>query len=496
MKIRMPKNHSNWSSFLAYLGIAALSLGIFSNNTIDWDLWGYLAFGRLFWETGSFPFRDVFSYTPTKALWVYHEWLTGLIFFPIYKFCGAAGLQLFKYLSGMVMVGLVCATAVRRKAAPLFVLLALILVGNLIKGGYSPVRAQVFTYLFFVLNLYLLDRAREGRYWIYLWWLVPIQLVWCNLHGGFVVGLCLIGLYAVGEACSGNRSTPFIKILLAAAAITIVNPYGYEYWRYIVDAVLMPRPDIGEWQNVFSAVFIDEYRSKAALYMIVFLLSAPLLFWHRTRDWTTVMVLSFTAFMGFLHIRHTVFFALAFAAFLPVVMMKFWEALKCDTKIVERYSRFRMTGLILMAVMIFFAVGTSLLRLVSISPLELRIYPEHYPVGAVDVIQKNNLKGNVLPWFEWGEYLIWNLYPDSRVAMDGRYETVYQAEVSREYFDFVYARKNWTVFLDKYPHDMILVRPNSRVRSLLGGHPDWRLTYDGSDGALFLHRRFLSRLNN
>ncbi len=486
----MKKYNYNLSSLFIYLGIAALCLGIFSNNTIDWDLWGYLAFGRLFWETGAFPYHDIFSYTPTKPLWVYHEWLTGVIFYPIYKIFGAGGLQLLKYFLGMTTVGLVCATAIRRKASPLFVFLALILASKLIEGGYSPVRAQVFTYLFFILSLYLLDQARAGKHWKYLWWLVPIELIWCNLHGGFVVGLGLISLYAIGEAFSGRKYYPFAAILLAATLITLINPYGYEYWTYMVHAILMPRPEIGEWQNVFAVVFSEEYRSNGVLYIIVFLLSVPLVFWYPKRDLTTVCVLSITAIMGFLSIRNTVFFALAFGAFLPVILMEFWEALRSDRKIIERYRRFRMMGLILIIVIISYTVGFSFFKFVSGSPLELRIYPEYYPIGAVEMIKKNSLKGNILPWFEWGEYLIWTLYPDSRVGMDGRYETIYRDEVSKEYFDFIFARDNWRDFLNKYPHDMILVRSNSKIRILLGNDPDWCLAYDGKDGVLFLRRQY------
>ncbi|NPU85349.1 MAG: hypothetical protein HPY65_12805 [Syntrophaceae bacterium] len=484
------KANYNVRSLLVYSGIAAFFLGIFCNNTIDWDLWGYLAFGRLFWETGAFPYQDVFSYTPTKPLWVYHEWLTGIIFFPIYKNFGAAGLQLLKYLLGMVTVGLVCVTAVRRKATPFFVFLALIVAGNLIKAGYSPVRAQVFTYLFFVLTLYLLDQARAGKHWKYLWWLVPVELLWCNLHGGFVVGLSMIGIYTVGEAVSGRKYYPYAAILLAAALITLVNPYGCEYWRYMAGAVLMPRPEIGEWQNVFATVFSDEYRSYGVQYTIVFLLSVPLVFWYPKRDLTTIIVLSATLIMGLLSIRNTVFFALAFAAFSPVIMKEFWEALKSDPKIIKRYSRFRMIGLMLIIVITSWTVGSSLFKFIVGSPLELRIYRVYYPVGAVEMIQKNNLKGNILPWFEWGEYLIWTLYPDNRVSMDGRYETVYRDSVSTEYFNFIFARDNWRDFLEKYPHDMILVRSDSKIRVLLAAEPDWCLAYDGKDGVLFLRREY------
>ena len=63
---------------LASLALYLLFVQMYSNPLADYDLWGYLAFGRALWETGQFPYRDLFSYTPTKPLWVYHEWLTGV----------------------------------------------------------------------------------------------------------------------------------------------------------------------------------------------------------------------------------------------------------------------------------------------------------------------------------------------------------------------------------------------------------------------------------
>jgi hypothetical protein len=480
------EEHFRFSLLSVYLGIAALYFGVFSSSAADPDLWGYLAFGRLFWEKGSFPYHDLFSYTPTKAVWIYHEWLTGIIFYPIYKFFGAGGLQFLKYLLGMTTIGLVYATAVRRKARPVFVLLALMLAGNLIRFGYSPVRAQVFTYLFFMITLYVLDRVRTDRNWKCLWWLAPLELAWCNLHGGFVVGLGMIGLYAVGEALSGRRYLPYAAILLVATVATFINPYGYEYWQYMAQAVLMPRPEIGEWGTVFSAIRSGEYRGYGVLYLVVFLVSLPLVLWYPKRDHTTGIILSVTAIMGFLHIRHILFFALAFGAYLPVVLTEAWESLRSDPEIVKRYSRFRMIGLTLIVLIAGYTIGSSFYRFVSGTPFDLRVSSPYYPVAAVEVIKKYNLKGNILPYFEWGEYLLWTLYPDCKVGMDGRYETVYRDDVCKDYFDFLFARESWRNILNKYPPRMILIRSESRICSVLANDPDWRLVHSGEGSALFL----------
>jgi hypothetical protein len=76
--------HMSWNSlkeaFLSGLFsvvMVLVLLNALSGTTADPDLWGYMAFGRFFWETKHFPYQDTFAYVPTLKIWVYHEWLTG-----------------------------------------------------------------------------------------------------------------------------------------------------------------------------------------------------------------------------------------------------------------------------------------------------------------------------------------------------------------------------------------------------------------------------------
>jgi len=52
------------------VGFYILFIFLFSRTLVDYDIWGYLAFGRIFWEDASFPYQDIFAYTPTKAMWI------------------------------------------------------------------------------------------------------------------------------------------------------------------------------------------------------------------------------------------------------------------------------------------------------------------------------------------------------------------------------------------------------------------------------------------
>ncbi|MCB2185436.1 MAG: hypothetical protein KQJ78_03395 [Deltaproteobacteria bacterium] len=461
----------------------------------DPDLWGYLAFGRLFWQNPGFPYHDVFAYPPTDPTWVYHEWLTGVVFWPVYQALGGAGLQLLKYLAALGAAWLVWLTARGRGASPAWCSAGTMLLAVAFAAGYNPVRAQVFTYLFFALYVYLMDRAaRERRPWL-LAWLPPVMVLWANFHGGFVAGLGIIGLFAAGQLLERRPWLPLALALAAAAAATLANPYGLDYWRFILGAVSLPRPEIGEWRSVAAALSRGEAPGGHIAFIIIFLWTMLLTLWRRTWAWTDYLLLAFTAYLGFKHVRHEVFLILLAGAFLPLRLAELGPRLASHPGARRLGEAARgATGALLLAG----AIVMSALPLLSAQPLALETRPQdptrpgefYYPVAALDYLKAQGLQGDILPHFGWGEYLLFNLYPGCRVGMDGRYETVYPAAYCLAYFDFLNGRPGWREFLQKFPPQLILVKSPTPIVQLLAREPGWRLALDQGGAALFLRQGF------
>jgi hypothetical protein len=78
--------------------------------------------------------------------------------------------------------------------------------------------------------------------------------------------------------------------------------------------------------------------------------------------------------------------------------------------------------------------------------------------------------------------------------MDGRYETVYKDSVQREYFDFLYGRDRWDVFLRKYPHDIVLIKAGTRTHSLMINEKDWRIVYNDNISVMFMKNNIINKL--
>ncbi len=465
------------------IGLYVFFVALFNKSLADYDLWGYLSFGRVLWQEGFFPYQDVFSYTPTRPLWVYHEWLTGVVFFGLVKFLGPASLQLLRYILALLTLCLIYETARKRGGSVFDVLIALVPSILLISFGYEPVRAQVFTFFFFTLTLYILECSKKAENEKVLRWLPLIQIVWCNFHGGFVAGLGLIFLYAVGETLIRRKiAVAYLKWGVIALLVTLINPYGIHYWTYTIHAVSMLRPEITEWYSVVKALKSNIHILPVSLFLIMSVNFVLLYLFRKKKDITELLVIAVVIYLGMSHIRHGVFFGLVLGSYMPLYLTECvhqWNVQRESSKI-----QAVILTVFFCCVLIFYLHSA---KEIHVSPtFKFTVTADYYPTKAIAWIKNHNVKGNILPHFEWGEYLMWSCYPDCRVAMDGRYENVYPDHVHQEYFDFLYGRDQWRVFLKKYPHDIVLLKAGTRTALLMKQETDWRVVYGDQTSVVFM----------
>ena len=489
------------NNFLKYLIVFILGLSfylffiaLFNRSLADCDLWGYLSFGRVFWEEGFFPYKDFFSYTPTKTLWVYHEWLTGVVFFGMIKYLGPASLQLLRYILAILTIYLIYETALKRCSNHFFAIITLIPSILLMSFGYFPVRAQIFTFFFFILTLYILECSKKTGDGNALRWLPLIQIFWCNFHGGFISGLGLIFLYALGESLEHKKiAVSYLKWAIISSLATLINPYGIQYWIYTIHAVLMPRPEIIEWYSVVTALKSNIYIFPVSLFLIMSLMILLFSLLRKKKNITEFLVVAALIYLGSVHIRHGVLLGLLFGAYMPVYLSEYaneWHAEHRSFKWMISFLPVVLSSLLIITYFYFYPLK----QINFIPSFKFFVSADYYPIKAIRWLKINNIRGNILPNFEWGEYIIWSCYPDCRVAMDGRYETVYKDSVQREYFDFLYGRDRWDVFLRKYPHDIVLIKAGTRTHSLMINEKDWRIVYNDNISVMFMKNNIINKL--
>ena len=76
------------------------------------------------------------------------------------------------------------------------------------------------------------------------------------------------------------------------------------------------------------------------------------------------------------------------------------------------------------------AAGRAIVR--GLTCLDLN--PESLPEPEATESSGDGLRGNLLNWFDWGEYIIWQFGPDLKVSIDGRREPLYSdAQLASHY---------------------------------------------------------------
>ena len=106
-----------------------------------------------------------------------------------------------------------------------------------------------------------------------------------------------------------------------------------------------------------------------------------------------------------------------------------------------------------------------------------------FPVAAVDFIEEAGLAdGRIYNTYEWGGYLIWRGIP---VFIDGRTE-LYGNEFFLYYLQTIRVAEKWQQPLDEMAVDLVLLRRNSALATVLQVSADWQEVYSDDLARVFV----------
>lgn len=232
--------------FLAWAAIGALFLALSLKPVTNNDIWLHLTNGEWILEHGRVPLNDPYSFSAEGARFHAHEWLAGVVFHLVHRATGVVGLIVFKTAVLLAALGLIVAAARRARAAGVELAIATGLALIVFQVRFL-VRPEVFTFLLTALYVLVLtiefERTRTStRGWrSLLWWLVPAQWFWVQVHGYFLTGLILVGTYlAAGTAARvlvERRRPPKSLVsgwaaLIAMTLAGLANPNGIDIYLF------------------------------------------------------------------------------------------------------------------------------------------------------------------------------------------------------------------------------------------------------------------------
>ena len=393
----------------------------------DADLWGHVRFGQELLASHRLVIADTHSFTSDKP-WINHEWLAEVTMASVFAGLGPLGLNLLRLASLAIIAALIW----RRLSTfnpPTRILDALVVVAMLgVQSRAAQVRPQLFSLLLFsVLLTILTDVDRRGDRRVMLL-IAPLMALWANLHGGWIVGLeCLMtwaGCSLLRERGRSRHRIMLVAVVGSAALATALNPHGIGLWWFLLDTVRMNRPYIEEWQPV--------YRLPSWAWLF-WLLPASLAMLAVIRSKFRIeprygLIVLFLAVTSLLVSRLDAFFTLAVAFLMAEPLAANWQHRTVDVHAQRRIQILRPA----LAVLVIAALPMIASRAAQI-PIGHPPMPER---EAVEFIRQSGLRGRVLVWFDWGEYVIWHFSPRLLVSIDGRRETVYSDELIASHMAF------------------------------------------------------------
>jgi hypothetical protein len=447
---------------------------------IDGDLGRHITVGNYIRSNLKIPVRDVFSHTMAGEPVIPHEWLAQLVFSLANVLGGLNGIVL---LTAIVIAFTFTLVYLEMRRQNVYRILALFftLLAAYASSLHWLTRPHIFTFLFTALWAYLLEDERSKS------WLFPmIMLVWANTHGAFIAGFVILGGHIAGwlweylhERAALERGKQLALIGGLSFAVTLINPAGWRLWgtsvgylgnQYLVDHTV-------EYQ---SPNFHEPGTWPFLLLMVLGILALG--FGGRMRAHQAILFAAWTA-MSLYSARNIPLFAIVTTPYIGIATQVVFEKSLFYQKLENRIANIEsmLKGSLLPSI--------AVILLVSIFPplpgTANQFDTSVFPVSAVNWLQTHPQKGKMFNHFVWGGYLLYRMWPEKTVFIDGQTD-FYGESLTRQYAQVINLEKGWKDILRKYDVSWAIIPPNQPLANALRDEMKWIVVYQDNT-AVILH---------
>jgi hypothetical protein len=508
----------------------SLLAGPLSNRPLaDPDIGWHIRTGERILATHSLPRTDPFSSTMQGQSWFAWEWLYDILLGILHHASGLNGVVWLCALLVAAIFALLLSQLLKRGTG-LLLAIVLMLLALAASTIHLYARPHIVSWLLSLLWWIVLDRweSRDSRQHgsLPLWipWFFPVSmLLWVNLHGGWLFGMALLGIYAfaafivsvraqdaLAAIRAAHRARAMAWAWVASAVATLVNPYGWRLhahvYRYLADRYLMNRidefqsPDFHGWaQRCFAIILVltlmavagnrlsDNHGKLRLRHLLVVLLAAYAGFYSSRNLPVSSMLLVLVA-------GPILWGNLISLADKPGA----WRWLRNGTARMSKFSdrmgaqEMQLRGHLwpIVSVAIAFAICLQGGWLGSHQLIHAQFDPQKMPVAAVTFLQKEfqGKQPSTEPVFStdaWGGYLIYRMYPERKVVVDDRHD-LYGSGRIRQYMVLTQAEPGWRSELEDWRIRTALLPTGSTLANLLRELPqDWRVAYEDNVAVVF-----------
>lgn len=456
----------------------------------DGDLFAHIAFGRKILGAGAIPRLGVVGFADAPPAFVAPAWGAATIFALLERFGGLALIAACVALLAGATHGAIALWLRRRGAVAGHVVLSS-LFAFVLASSHWLARPHAFS-LAGAAALLLLLESHDQRALLAV---PPLFAVWCNLHGGWVFGLIVVGCYAVGSSLDAVtpaarsarsvRSEPlhYSLVFVLSAAATLINPYGIHLhgavWKSLAD------PSVAAVINEYQP---PSFRSPSDLFFF-FVSAASLALMVRERrlpSWRWTLVIAVCSLFALRAGRNISLFGVTAWPLIALHLSPAATRWLRGSGVAGDLARYDAThsptlwGVGVVALVL--ALGVSGGRLGSVQLIANRVDPRRFPVDAIEDLRTQPSSSRLLTTWTWSGYVAYAA-PGRRTYFD---PLAFSAETLRAFGTVLLARPHWEATLDSLRIDFVLAPMDLPLADSLLASSQWDARWRGRTATLFV----------
>ncbi len=426
--------------------------------------------------------------------YISHHFMVNIITYFVHLYYDFTGLYILEILL-TILLGYLLYTLNKKFVKCKKIAYAFVFIELAMLNGFISIRAQMYSYILFALELILIENFLKKKKIINLIILTIIPFLIINFHAGVIYFYyILIGVYLINyipiklsKFENERKYVKNLKYLLIPFTLSIpllfINPFGVKCLSYAFKTL----------NNTFINTYIAEFQQTTLLsyngnilFIALFIIFISFICTKKKIKIHHFLLFIGTAFMTLITTRHlSLFIICAIPAQLPYIedmVFKIRDKLYFGViekgKKVLKYTTYIMFFIVILSYGIYVALAKS-----------YKFFPEKdYPIEAINYIKENIPKEKrIFNSYEYGSLLMYN---DIKVFMDSRAD-LYTKEYSNTNIaiDFINAcncTENYDEILKKYNIDYLLLDNTIPLAKNISSNPDYVKVYDNNYTSIYL----------
>jgi hypothetical protein len=500
-------NYSKIEKYLPLLlFIFLIGISLTKINGED-DIYWHIETGKYILENKTVPSSDVFSFATYGEKWIPFEWLWDVSAYLIFSSAGFPGLYVLTIIIVLLIFYLLFMILKKFEInTTLSVLFLFILaLGIKYRIGLKP---HMFTYLFFILILYIIINFKYfGTCKKSIYFFPLIFLLWGNLHMGVIAGFLILLIYLFSETFAyfskskriirpdrKTLMTIFIVTLLSAAAM-LINPNFIETYVYSIQHTQMKLlDDINEWASPFDSKFFGKLFIFIYIFFLISIISV-IKFSFRRKDYFPALLCVIYAIYSLRAVRFTTDFLFITFIFIAISLHDSFRNRLISYFEKKKHVTVPVTIIIITFFIVLIPPNTTFRIIGFNSVFGTGLYEETFPVKVFDFIKQTGISEiGERPFqnIDCGGFFLHNFpgkknFIDSRNLNDTIFFNLKKLMLKSPDFIPLINKYNFDYFIIFYPileYDPQFI--NTSIISYLSTNANWRLVYLDNKSFLFV----------